>query len=73
MTFRVLNPRNTANEGKQPREGLTLPHVAPWYRREDYARAREIMVTGNRFPPIFEAPGTGTTQRNGVGVKRAAR
>ena len=32
-----------------------MPHVAPWYRREDYARVREIMADGDRFPPSFDA------------------
>jgi hypothetical protein len=31
-----------------------MPHVAPWYRREDYARVREIMDDGNRLPLTFD-------------------
>jgi len=31
-----------------------MPHVAPWYRREDYARVREIMDDGDRLPPTFD-------------------
>jgi hypothetical protein len=28
-----------------------MPHIAPWYRREDYARVREIMSDGDRSRP----------------------
>jgi hypothetical protein len=28
-----------------------MPHVAPWFRREDYARVREIMDDGDRAQP----------------------
>lgn len=31
-----------------------MPHVAPWYRREDYARVREIMDDGDRLPLTFD-------------------
>jgi hypothetical protein len=31
-----------------------MPHVAPWYRREDYDRVREIMDDGDRLPPTFD-------------------
>jgi hypothetical protein len=31
-----------------------MPHVAPWYRREDYERFREIMEDGDRFPADFD-------------------
>ena len=30
-----------------------MPHVAPWYRREDYPRTRAIMQDGARFPSTF--------------------
>jgi hypothetical protein len=31
-----------------------MPHVAPWYRREDYVGVREIMDDGNGLPPTFD-------------------
>jgi hypothetical protein len=31
-----------------------MPHVAPWYRREDYARIREIMDDGDGLPATFD-------------------
>ena len=31
-----------------------MPHVAPWYRPEDYARVREIMDDGDRMPRTFD-------------------
>jgi hypothetical protein len=30
-----------------------MPHVAPWYRREDYPPIRAIMQDGARFPSTF--------------------
>jgi hypothetical protein len=52
-----------------------MPHVAPWFRREDYDRVREIMEDGNRFPLAFEKwEGTAKAQveeaaRHGVTIK----
>jgi hypothetical protein len=31
-----------------------MPHVAPWYRREDYDRIRSIMDDGSKLPPSFD-------------------
>ena len=35
-------------------EDYRMPHVAPWYRPEDYARIREIMDDGDRMPRTFD-------------------
>ena len=32
-----------------------MPHFAAWFRREDYARIREIMDDGDEFPEEFDA------------------
>jgi hypothetical protein len=31
-----------------------MPHVTPWYRREDYDRVRELMDDGDRLPPTLD-------------------
>jgi hypothetical protein len=31
-----------------------MPHVAPWYRREDYKRIRSIMDDGSKLPRTFD-------------------
>jgi hypothetical protein len=31
-----------------------MPHVAPWYRREDYERIRKIMDDGAKLPRTFD-------------------
>jgi hypothetical protein len=31
-----------------------MPHVAPWYRREDYVRVREIMDDRDVLPRTFD-------------------
>jgi hypothetical protein len=31
-----------------------MPHVAAWYRRQDYERIRKIMDDGDKLPQTFE-------------------
>jgi hypothetical protein len=31
-----------------------MPHVAAWFRREDYERIRAIMDDGDKPPPAFD-------------------
>jgi hypothetical protein len=31
-----------------------MADFAPWYRREDYERIRQIMDDGDEFPPTFD-------------------
>jgi hypothetical protein len=31
-----------------------MPHVAAWYRREDYQRIRKIMDDGDKLPSDFD-------------------
>jgi hypothetical protein len=55
-----------------------MAHFTPWYRREDWARIREIMEDGSQFPLDFDEWETTAKRQiaeaksNGVVIKPVA-